>query len=155
MQGAWENLHSGQSRERQGDARTEGHAAASPPPRVGKLRDQQRPRAGGCGSWQRELRYSGMEELRSYAVPMEPHLAAGRLQARGIPCEVRDNTLSEEAPFVPTLWILRDTDLRAAVEILSEKPDVRARPWSCPKCRSENELQFDACWSCGADRPRP
>jgi hypothetical protein len=94
-----------------------------------------------------------MKELRSYAVPMEAHLAAGLLEARGIPCEVRDNTLGEQPPFVPTLWILRDSDLRAAIELLSERPDASARPWSCPKCRSQNEAPFDACWSCGTERP--
>jgi len=71
-----------------------------------------------------------------------------------LPCLALEgaSTLVEQPPVVPTLWVLRDTDLRAAVELLIERPDARARPWSCPKCKSENEAQFDACWSCGAER---
>jgi len=30
---------------------------------------------------------------------------------------------------------------------------AKLQPWVCPGCKNENEPQFDACWSCGAERP--
>ena len=92
-----------------------------------------------------------MKELRSYGSDFEAHYAAGLLKERGIPCEVRSAAFSEEPPF-HAVWLLRDTDVRAALEALGEGRDLHARAWACPNCRSENEAHFDACWSCGTAR---
>ena len=93
-----------------------------------------------------------MKELRSYNSSTEAHFIAGLLRTRGIPCEVRDNPVSEEPPFAPSIWILNDAHLGAATEVLKEKRSAAGWPWSCSRCASENEPQFNACWSCGAER---
>jgi hypothetical protein len=89
-----------------------------------------------------------VKELRSFSSDFEARNAAGLLQARGILCEVRNKALSEE----PELWVLGDADLLVALGVLREGGAMRARAWVCPNCKSENEAQFDTCWSCGSAR---
>jgi hypothetical protein len=100
-----------------------------------------------------------VKEVRSFKTTTEAHFVAGLLDSQGIQCEVREGALESFGkgepgqPFFPSVWVLRDEDLAGAVELLDEHPRARAVGWSCPQCQSENEAPFDACWSCGAERP--
>ena len=93
-----------------------------------------------------------MKLVRAFENAFDAQFAAGLLEEQGIPCEVRDHALSEDPPFMPELWVLRDDDLRAAAAAQQARPEARGFGWSCPKCRTQNEAAFDACWSCGAAR---
>jgi hypothetical protein len=102
-----------------------------------------------------------VKEVRLFKTITEAHFVAGLLDSQGIQCEVREGALEATGrgatgqPFFPSVWVLRDEDLAGTLRVLDEHPHTRAAAWSCPNCKSENEPQFDACWSCGADRPRP
>jgi hypothetical protein len=93
-----------------------------------------------------------MKELRSFKTTMEAHFAAGRLEAQGITCEVRENSTGEGGGPRTAIWILRDSDLPAAIGVLDRKPENALKPWSCPGCKQPNDALFDACWSCGGTR---
>lgn len=81
------------------------------------------------------------------------------LVAEGIPAFVRNEHLGSavwEIPFQeawPELWVKNDLDHDRALELidanrlLAESP---AENWSCKHCGADNEGQFGACWSCGA-----
>jgi hypothetical protein len=96
-----------------------------------------------------------MKRVLAYDTDFEAQFAAGLLEDRGIPCEVREGQSRGGVPVLPELWVLRDDDIGAASEALEERPNSRGFGWSCPNCRNENEAAFDACWSCGAARPGP
>jgi hypothetical protein len=81
------------------------------------------------------------------------------LEAEGIPCQVRNEHLNQiygEMPFTevwPELWVLKDIDYDRAKQLIDgtafdESPQ---EAWTCPSCGEENEGQFAACWSCGAE----
>ncbi len=81
------------------------------------------------------------------------------LEAEGIACEIRNAVLNQifgEMPFEetwPELWVVNDIDYDRAKQlidsaILDESPRA---PWRCKNCGEENEGQFAACWSCGAE----
>ncbi len=98
-----------------------------------------------------------MKEVLAYDTLTEAEFAAGLLRSAGIVCEVRNDVPLERgfgspAPMAPSVWVLREGDLSLAREVLKERPDSRGPPWNCTKCSSENGPQFDACWSCGAER---
>jgi hypothetical protein len=100
-----------------------------------------------------------MKEVLAYDTVTEAEFAAGLLQAAGIPCEVRNEAtsivggLGTDLPFPPQLWVLRDEDLPRALELLKSPRKSRGASWKCLACGTENEAQFDACWSCGAAKP--
>ncbi len=100
-----------------------------------------------------------MKKVLSYDTVIEAEFAAGLLRSREIPCEVRNEAiaisggLATPLPFFPEVWVMRDQDLPAAIELLEHHPKTRAPAWTCSKCGNQNEAAFDACWSCGADRP--
>jgi hypothetical protein len=93
-----------------------------------------------------------VKRVQTFGNDVEAQHAAGLLQQRGIPCEVRGSTMSEEPPLMSELWVLRDSDLHPAVEALRERPNANGPAWECSKCRTRNEPAFDACWSCGERR---
>jgi hypothetical protein len=99
-----------------------------------------------------------MREVRSFPTIAEAYLVAGLLEAEGIRCEVREAALAATGwigrgkPFRPSVWIIRDEDAGAAAKLLDEPLESAGVAWSCATCHSENEPQFDACWSCGATR---
>ena len=81
------------------------------------------------------------------------------LESEGIACEIRNDVLNQifgEMPFEetwPELWVVNDIDYDRAKQlidsaIIEESPQA---PWRCKKCGEENEGQFAACWSCGAE----
>jgi hypothetical protein len=89
--------------------------------------------------------------FRTFESLVEAEFAAGLLRSAGIPCEARDRS-REPLQGEPSVWIAHQDDLHAATETLDEPPKPSGVAWSCATCRSENEPQFDACWSCGAAR---
>ena len=81
------------------------------------------------------------------------------LEMEGIRCQVRNEHLGSvvwEIPYPetwPELWVINDLDYDRAKQlidaaIIEESP---RSPWHCSKCGEENEGQFAACWSCGAE----
>ena len=102
-----------------------------------------------------------MKQVLEFNTALEASFAAGLLESRGIICEIRNAGIPMErgfgtpAPMAPSLWVVDDADFPRALEALRDTPDASGRPWSCPKCKSENEPQFDACWSCGTERSNP
>ena len=81
------------------------------------------------------------------------------LQSEGISCEIRNQHLGSimgEMPFVevwPQLWIVNDLDFDRAQQLISDDivDESPTEPWKCRRCGEENEGQFAACWSCGAN----
>ncbi|NKB33653.1 MAG: DUF2007 domain-containing protein [Pseudomonadales bacterium] len=52
------------------------------------------------------------------------------------------------------LWILNDQDFDKAVSIIETEvkyPEVK-EPWTCAKCKEENEGSFDLCWNCQTEK---
>ena len=76
--------------------------------------------------------------------------AAGLLRSAGIPCEARDRLWKGQGE--PSVSIENPDDLHAATETMDTPRKPNGVAWTCPTCRSENEPQFDACWSCGMKR---
>jgi hypothetical protein len=84
------------------------------------------------------------------------------LEAEGIPCTVKNEAVYQLRPGIgspygyPELWILHDTDTDRALAVANSWRTPVAgelENWICPKCGEENEGQFGACWSCGAEAP--
>ena len=51
-------------------------------------------------------------------------LARSVLESAGIPCEVRNETVSQAMmglPFIPELWVLRDEDYDEAARLIARK----------------------------------
>jgi hypothetical protein len=81
------------------------------------------------------------------------------LEHAGIDCVIKNAYLGAvigELPVydsTPELWVLRDTDERAAETLLREatRPADAALPstWRCGACGESNEAQFAVCWRCG------
>lgn len=100
-----------------------------------------------------------MRKALSFDTVTEAEFAAGLLHTAGISCEVRNGAialtggLGTPLPFFPEVWVLSEEELPAALHILERHRDAHAPGWACPKCGGKNEAPFDACWSCGADRP--
>ncbi len=83
------------------------------------------------------------------------------LEAEGIPCVVRNETLLQgqaTADGHPSVWIVDDGRLEAAESIvsgyLSNEGPSRAGggQWKCPTCGELHDPQFTSCWKCGTDR---
>ena len=56
----------------------------------------------------------------------------------------------------PELWLVNDSDEPRARRIVDAALAENAEPgqaWACAECGEVMEGQFDACWSCGAQRP--
>jgi len=100
----------------------------------------------------RNVHCRSVKEVRIYKTETEADCDAGLLLAQGIPCEVRNRRRSNVSALEPSVWVVKDEDLSRALEVLDYRPDPSGRAWVCPKCKSESEAQFDACWSCGTDR---
>jgi len=80
------------------------------------------------------------------------------LEQNGIRCLIKNEQLSGalgEVPFLeclPELWVLDETDLRRAENLIAElgRDVTGGESWRCSHCDQENESQFAACWNCGA-----
>lgn len=84
---------------------------------------------------------------------------ANALRAAGIPCDVRNTTLSGaigDIPWLecaPQVWIHDPLDEARALAVLEELTLPNDAPaWQCAQCREMIEPQFAACWNCGALR---
>ena len=63
-----------------------------------------------------------MKRIFSSHSSAEVGLLGSRLQAAGIPCELRNEALSQAmpgAPFDPELWVLNDEDYRDASDLVA------------------------------------
>jgi hypothetical protein len=84
------------------------------------------------------------------------HHAKNLLEAAGIRVLVRNQHLSSAMGELPPaeceaqVWVLEDSDLPRAEEILSLKP-LSGPDWTCA-CGEALAAQFTQCWRCGADR---
>lgn len=63
-----------------------------------------------------------------------------------------------ELPFVetvPQLFVLRESDVAKAKELLEEadKDIAGSADWVCPKCGTEVEGSFTECWNCAEKEP--
>ncbi len=104
---------------------------------------------------------AGMKEVLAYDTVTEAEFAAGLLQEAGIACEVRNAATSlsggvgTRLPFPPQVWVLRDQDMPRALDILKTPRSSGGPDWKCRAFGAATEAQFDACWSCGAERASP
>ena len=52
------------------------------------------------------------------------------------------------------LWVLKDTDYDRACEIIETSlSKVGAQEWVCTLCNEENDVSFEVCWNCQAEKP--
>jgi hypothetical protein len=80
------------------------------------------------------------------------------LEQNGVRCLIKNEQLSGalgEVPFLeclPELWVLKETDLKRAEDLLAElrQESTGGKDWRCSRCNQENEAQFAVCWNCGA-----
>ncbi len=85
------------------------------------------------------------------------------LEARGIGCVARNRYLQGAVGELPVnecwpeLWVLDDRDERLALDIVSAllQDGSGGEHWRCPGCGERMEGQFDQCWNCGMERPKP
>ena len=83
------------------------------------------------------------------------------LQTAGIRCFIRTEGLiggaGELPPTLvwPELWVERSIDHERAERLIEEAMTAPepGSDWTCPACGEQLEPQFDACWSCGRERP--
>ncbi len=81
------------------------------------------------------------------------------LESEGIESRIKNEHLGSivgEIPFVevwPELWVINDLDYDRATQLISAaiSDESPQESWRCRKCGEENEGQFAACWSCGAE----
>ena len=88
------------------------------------------------------------------------HLVQGLLKESGFECSVLNSNLTFLAGEIPTietwpeLWLLDDTKLPAAMEILREsnqESDV-SEPWFCAVCNEKVPGSFACCWNCSTQK---
>ncbi len=94
--------------------------------------------------------------LSSYNLQIVHH-AKNLLESAGIRAMVKNEFLSSgmgelpPAECQPELWVLRDSDVPRAEEVLRFPATSRAE-WQCV-CGERSGGQFTQCWHCGAPRP--
>ncbi|MGH8691506.1 MAG: DUF2007 domain-containing protein [Burkholderiales bacterium] len=83
--------------------------------------------------------------------------ARNLLAGAGLEVLVRNAALSSAMGELPPaecqaeLWVLNDSDVSQAEEILSSKP-TSGPAWTCAGCGESLGPQFTQCWRCGAER---
>jgi hypothetical protein len=86
--------------------------------------------------------------------------ARNLLETEGIETLVRNAILSSAMGELPPaecqaeLWVVNDSDLKRAEDILAAKP-ASGPDWNCAACGEVSAPQFTHCWRCGAGRPAP
>ncbi len=96
--------------------------------------------------------YASLKRLEVY------HLR-NLLEAEGIPCQMRNEALSQLAGEIPftecllELWLKCDDDRPRAEAVLKDfcNGPVQTGTWHCA-CNEILEGQFTACWRCGSLR---
>ncbi|OJA51314.1 putative signal transducing protein [Burkholderia ubonensis] len=86
---------------------------------------------------------------------------ANVLEAAGVGCELHNRYapgalggLPADA-CAPEVWLDDERDealARRLLDAASRGPAAGATPWRCPQCGESLEVQFTACWRCGAVR---
>jgi hypothetical protein len=78
------------------------------------------------------------------------------LQTNNINCVLKNENLQAVAGGImahqwPEIWLLDEMQQAKAKALIEEldQLDQTACNWQCSKCESDNEAQFNACWSCG------
>ncbi len=86
--------------------------------------------------------------------PADAWLVRDRLEAEGIPVQVRDDLSAGrgELPILdswPTLWVSAERAAEAEA-FLHREATLRlvVPPWTCTACGEVNEGSFEWCWSC-------
>jgi len=82
------------------------------------------------------------------------------LESHGIKTFIRNqygSSVMGEVPFVevvPQLFVLRESDVRRAIELLQlDLPaEAAGSDWICPECGVDVDAQFGQCWKCGLGR---
>jgi hypothetical protein len=82
------------------------------------------------------------------------------LESHGIKTFIRNqygSSVMGEVPFVevvPQLFVLRESDVRRAIELLQLDLPAEAAggDWICPECGVDVDAQFGRCWKCGLGR---
>jgi hypothetical protein len=104
------------------------------------------------------------EIVEVYVAADEPQavLLQDLLQTQGITAQVIGSSLHSAAGEIPVgwnamprLWV-RQPDAEQARQLLMDweksRNQKRAQPpaagWTCPRCGSEVDFDFDTCWSC-------
>jgi hypothetical protein len=83
--------------------------------------------------------------------------ARNLLETEGIQALIKNAILSSAMGELPPaecqaeLWVLNDSDVNRAEEILSAK-HVSGPDWKCARCGEVSGPQFTHCWRCGAAR---
>ena len=92
---------------------------------------------------------------------LEVHHLKNLLQAEGIACRIRGESLGSAAGELPVnecamrLEVENDVDEPRALALIRElRSPARPAgpPWTCSGCGETLEAQFTACWCCGAAR---
>ncbi|NQT16767.1 MAG: DUF2007 domain-containing protein [Planctomycetes bacterium] len=113
-----------------------------------------------------------LKVIAKYGTPEEAHLLRNHLEAAGIRVFLEGEVMSAWAWHMANAMggvklLVPEESVEAAREILGEQGpdwsvdvaeparDSRSRDhatdsWTCPKCRSEVDLNMDVCWACGA-----
>ena len=104
-----------------------------------------------------------MKKLTSSITIAHVGLLKGVLEQEGIPCLIKNESLTMTSGFVPftecfpELWVVNDEDLSKAQEVLDNfqtpEPGLH-KDWRCATCGEDNEGQFALCWSCGREAER-
>lgn len=102
-----------------------------------------------------------MKQVYASLSTLEIHHLRNLLQAGGIACRIRGESLVSAAGELPLpecamrLDIENDEDEPRAQELIREMraPARSAGPaWTCQACAEVLEAQFTACWHCGTSR---
>lgn len=85
------------------------------------------------------------------------HHMRNLLETAGIDCQVRNELLMGGAGDLPVLdvwpelWVDDDLYTRAQ-ELLDTHSTASGEHWTCARCGTDCEGQFDRCWQCGTVR---
>jgi hypothetical protein len=92
-----------------------------------------------------------MKQILNLPESAELDLLENMLEEAGIPCELRNERLSQALPAMPfnvELWIANDDDFPRAQELcqawLNPPPGVSGI-WACAQCGQRLRGQFDSC----------
>ena len=101
-----------------------------------------------------------MRRIFSAQYPLEAHDVRLFLESQGIDAKVfGDNSaLVTGFAFTPAEEpgvFVNEADADRAMDLVQQfmeqpRDDIGTRTWTCPKCGTKVEEQFDACWKCGS-----
>lgn len=109
--------------------------------------------------------------VRRFSTSHEANLAKMTLESHGIRCHVTGDVLADALSFYGNAvsrvdllvspedaershQLLYEADLTRQSERFDQWNEHRGMGWVCNRCDECNELTFDLCWSCAADKPQ-